>query len=84
MTRYILDACALIVVLADEPGVVVVERLFLRTDVEIVMNKLNLLEVYYNIYRRSGSKAANEVLDEVGRSPILVISERFPGHLGPP
>ena len=75
MTRYILDACALIVVLADEPGVEVIERLFLRTDAEIVMNKLNLLEVYYNIYRRSGSKAANEVLDEVGRGPIRVISE---------
>ena len=75
MTRYILDACALIVVLADEPGVEVIEQLFLRTDAEIVMNKLNLLEVYYDIYRRSGVAAANEVLYEIGRGPIRVLSE---------
>jgi len=73
--RYILDACALIAALTDEPGVEVIEPLFLRADAEIVMNRLNLLEVYYNIYRHAGAKAADEVLDEVGRSPIRVISE---------
>jgi len=75
MTRYILDACALIAALTDEPGVEVIESLFLRDDVEIVMNKLNLLEVYYDIYRRSGSMMADEMLDEIGRSPIRVIPE---------
>lgn len=75
MKRYILDACALIAALTDEPGVEVIEPLFLRADAEIVMNRLNLLEVYYNIYRHAGAKAADEVLDEVGRSPIRVISE---------
>jgi len=75
MTRYILDACALIAALTDEPGVEVIEPLFLRTDAEIVMNKLNLLEVYYNIYRYAGAKAADEVLDEITRSPIRVLSE---------
>ena len=75
MTRYILDACALIAALTDEPGAEAIKPLFLRDDVEIVMNKLNLLEVYYDIYRRSGSTVADEVLDEIGRSPIQIISE---------
>ena len=75
MTRYILDACALIAALTDEPGAKVIEPLFLRDDVKIVMNKLNLLEVYYDIYRRSGSAVADEVLDEIGHSPIQVIPE---------
>ena len=75
MRRYILDACALIAVLADEPGVELIEPLFHSADVEIVMNKLNLLEVYYNIYRSSGAKAADGVLDEIGRSQIQVLSE---------
>lgn len=75
MTRYVLDACALIAALTDEPGVEVIEPLFLRPDAEIVMNRLNLLEVYYNVYRCAGAKAADEVLEEVGRSPIRVLSE---------
>jgi len=75
MTRYILDACALIAALSDEPGVEMIEPLFLRADAEIAMNKLNLLEVYYHVYRRAGAKAADEVLAEIGRSPIRVLAE---------
>ena len=53
MTTYVLDACAMLAVLSNEPGADVVEEIYEKAasgDVVLAMNKLNLLEVYYTYY----------------------------------
>ena len=57
MSRYVLDACALIALLQDETGADKVAAVFnaaSKGEAEIVMHKINLLEVYYGVYRSRG------------------------------
>lgn len=52
-----LDACALLAIMHDEDGAGFVERILLRVRthrISVFMTKINLLEVFYDIYRRSG------------------------------
>ncbi|HCE46128.1 MAG TPA: VapC toxin family PIN domain ribonuclease [Lentisphaeria bacterium] len=72
---FVLDACALIAFLNDEPGAEKVEnllRLSVSEDTQLVMHKINLLEVYYDTYRVKGKKIADEMLKSVKRLPIVV------------
>jgi PIN domain nuclease of toxin-antitoxin system len=75
---FVLDACALIAFLNKEPGMDVVREILLRAledEVSITMNKLNLLEVYYDVYRRCGEGAATDMLEMVAGTPIDIIHE---------
>ena len=75
MKRYVFDACALIAFFNDEPGADVVEKLL--TDAthgkcDIVMNKYNLLEVYYGYLKANGEEFAENILSIVENSCIHV------------
>jgi len=70
----ILDACALIAYLTDEDGSNVVANC-LKDDANIVMHKLNLLEVYYGFYSEQGKKCADEILADVKKLNIEIIDE---------
>jgi predicted nucleic acid-binding protein len=76
---YILDACAIIASLKNEDGAEKVENIFISqkksNDIKIVMHKLNLLEVYYDVIKRCGETAAKNVLSEIKRNPIQIISQ---------
>jgi predicted nucleic acid-binding protein len=39
------------------------------------MNKINLLEVYYDDYRTHGSAAATAMIEKIRRTPITVVPE---------
>ncbi len=72
---YVLDACALIAFLNDEPGADRVERIFCESvsdNIQLLMHKINLLEIYYGTYRVKGKIIADEMLKSVKRLPILV------------
>jgi predicted nucleic acid-binding protein len=72
---YILDACALIAALTNEKGSDIVKNVFQKAadgKAEIVINKINLLEVYYNICREYGIIAAVNLLNEIKESPVTV------------
>ena len=76
MSRYILDACALIAVLNKEDGAEVVRDLIDRANdnsVSISMNVVNLLEVYYGIRRELGQELADKVLSSVRSNSIEII-----------
>ena len=78
MTPYVLDACALIAYINDEEGADLVSRLFDESELgeaRILMGKLNLLEVYYGIYRELGLNVADEVLAEIKTLPIEIVSD---------
>ena len=54
MNRYVLDACALLAMLRNEPGADKVAAAINEAntgDAEITMHKVNLLEVYYDLKR---------------------------------
>jgi len=78
MKRYVLDACALIALLQDEPGAEKVSTVFnaaYKGESDIVMHKANFLEVYYDAYRFRGKAQADLMLDEVKKSPIRINPE---------
>jgi predicted nucleic acid-binding protein len=74
---FLMDACALIAFLSDERGADKVEDVL--TDAKngkcrIYMNKINLLEVFYGIYREDGKEKAEEVLEKISHLPKKVIT----------
>ena len=74
--RFILDACALLSFIYDEPGCNVVQTTLERADIgqiDLYMNKLNLLEVYYDICRSKGIDVAEDYYNMVLESSIFLI-----------
>jgi len=78
MRLYVLDACALAAVLYGETGadnVAHVINAAERGEVLLTMNKLNLLEVYYDAYRSLGREWAAQMLMGLRKMPITVNSD---------
>jgi len=79
MTKtYVLDACAILAVLSDEPGADVVEEIYEKaasSEAILAMNKLNLLEVYYYLIREYGRERADRFYNEVKHLPIHIYKE---------
>jgi predicted nucleic acid-binding protein len=72
---FILDACALIAVLAMEKGADNIRKLFQKTidhQIVLMINKFNFLEVYYKIYRAYGKTAADNLFDTMTQMPIIM------------
>ena len=72
-----MDACALIAFLQDEDGAEAVTAILksaYNSMAEIRMNSINLLEVYYDIYRGAGKVKAVEELDMIKKLPIAIQS----------
>jgi len=72
---YVLDACALIAFLNDEEGAQLVEALLSEASVQnvhIVMNRVNLLEIYYGVYRDDGIQEANSVIERILNLPLTI------------
>jgi predicted nucleic acid-binding protein len=75
---YVLDACALVAFLADEDGADAVSSLLKQAksgDVAIRMHKINLLEVYYGIYREYGEEYADNKIEMITKLPITLDAE---------
>ena len=78
MSNYVLDACALLALLRNEPGADIVADALnaaVNGDAEIIMNKVNLLEVYYDLYRTLGKDKADEILSEIKKRPLTINAE---------
>ncbi len=74
---FILDACALIALLNNENGADKVVSVYNKAEhgeAQIIMNRINLLEVYYGFYHDKGEVYAGNVLDSITQS-IITISE---------
>ena len=75
MNLFILDACALLAVLAMEKGAENIRDLFQKTvdrQAILMMNKVNFLEVYYKIYRAYGKTEADNLLKTMEQMPITI------------
>jgi PIN domain nuclease of toxin-antitoxin system len=74
--KHLLDACALIAYLNDEEGAEKVEELLWQSDQRsgsLLMHEVNLLEVYYGVYRDEDEKLAEETYEKVINLPIRII-----------
>ena len=68
MEIFVLDACSLIAFFNDEEGADQVENLLRMAEekkVKLYMNKLNILEIYYGVYRDDGEKVAEETFHKI-------------------
>ena len=75
MNLFILDACALLAVLAMEKGAENIRDLFQKTvdhQALLIMNKFNLLEVYYKVYKAYGKTKADDLLKTMEQMPITI------------
>ena len=73
----VLDACALVALLKNENGADAVATAYkdAKDDkAKIIMNRVNLLEVFYGYYRDDGKNYAEKILSGVEQS-LISISE---------
>jgi len=78
MSNNILDACALLALLRNEQGADIVAAAINSTnngETVIIMHKVNLLEVYYDLYRTLGKEKAVEIMSEIKKRPITINAE---------
>ena len=78
MKQYVLDACALLALLQNEPGDDIVLSAFDAADAGaamLTMNKLTLLEVYYKIFRTQGKERADRTISEVKERQLEINHE---------
>ena len=74
---YILDACAVIAVLAGEKGAENVKKIIqdaIDGKIIVKINQVNLLEIYYHVCKIYNQEEANKVLDKIKEFPIEIIS----------
>jgi predicted nucleic acid-binding protein len=79
MSIFVLDACALIAYFAKENGAenvkAILKEAIDNTNTKIFMNKVNLLEVYYDVIKNYNKNEADKMLETVKEMPIEIIKE---------
>ncbi|MCL2387704.1 MAG: type II toxin-antitoxin system VapC family toxin [Defluviitaleaceae bacterium] len=75
MNTHVLDACALIALLSHENGADKVAAIYEDSRNKIIMNAVNLLEVYYDFYRTHGKATADEMVAHIEASAITIITQ---------
>lgn len=73
ITKYVIDACALIAFLQNESGGDKLGELFKVPENEFFMHSVNLTEVYYDGVYVSGEDKAQELFEKVAELPITII-----------
>jgi len=76
MKSYVLDACAILAFVLDENGAGKVERLLVQAHSKkclLFMNKINLLEIYYNIRREYDPDTFKEAYSRIIGLPIAIV-----------
>jgi len=75
MKRYVLDTCALIALLNEENGASKVASLYesaVSGEAKLIMNIINLTELYYGYYREDGATFAEQQLEAICQSAIEI------------
>jgi predicted nucleic acid-binding protein len=79
MNIFVLDACALIAYFAKENGAENVKSILKEAidnrKTKILMNKVNLLEVYYDVLKNYNEREADKMLETVREMPVKIVNE---------
>jgi PIN domain nuclease of toxin-antitoxin system len=73
ITKYVVDACALIAFLQNETGGDKLRELFKIPQNEFFMHSINLTEVYYDAVYVSGEEKAQELFEKIAELPITIL-----------
>ncbi|GAK56358.1 toxin-antitoxin system, toxin component, PIN family [Candidatus Vecturithrix granuli] len=74
--HYVMDACALLAFLNAEQGGDNVEALLRKANTPectLYMHKLNVLEIYYGVFRDVSPEKAEETLNTIHSLPITIV-----------
>ena len=72
---FILDACALLAITRNEKGADVVVDIYSKVrkgEAKLYLNRINLLEVYYDFYRYKGKDYADNFLKAIKHSEVQI------------
>jgi len=72
---FVLDACALLVAARNEEGANIVVDVYNKAangEIKLLLNRINLLEVYYDLYRYKGSNYADNFLNTIKQSDVKI------------
>ena len=72
---FILDACALLAAARNEKGADIVVGVYneaSKGEAKLFLNRINLLEVYYDFYRHKGKKYADDFVKTMKRSEVQI------------
>ena len=75
MRHYVLDACAVIAFINDEEGAEIIEKILLgavKKENKVIINKINLLEIYYNFAREYDSETLKEAYYRIISLPMEI------------
>ncbi len=73
ITKYVIDACALVAFFENESGAEKLRELFKMPENEFFMHSVNLTEVYYDAVYVSGEEKAQELFEKVVKLPITIL-----------
>jgi PIN domain nuclease of toxin-antitoxin system len=73
ITKYVIDACALIAFFQNETGGNKLSELFKVAENEFFMHSINLTEVYYDALYVSGEEKAQQLFEKVAELPITIL-----------
>ena len=73
ITKYVIDACALIAFFENESGAEKLRELFKMPENEFFMHSVNLTEVYYDAVYVAGEEKAQELFEKVVGLPITIL-----------
>ena len=75
-TTYVVDACALLAFLNDESGANMFDALLQQVKIgecTLFMHTLNVLEIYYGVFREDGQAKAEDVLAKILALPMTIV-----------
>ena len=75
MRHYVLDACAVIAFINDEEGAEIIEKILVgavKKENKVIINKINLLEIYYNFAREYNSETLKEAYYRIISLPMEI------------
>ena len=72
---FVLDACALLAIARNEKGADIVVDVYSKADkgdAKLFLNRINLLEVYYDFYRYKGKDYADNFAKSIKHSEVQI------------
>ena len=74
MSKFVLDACALLALIRGEHGADIVKNT-IGSDAKIYLHSVTTLEIYYNLAKELGIDSANVFFDWLRQTKIIIIYE---------
>jgi predicted nucleic acid-binding protein len=78
MKSYVLDACAIIALYAKEKNHEIIAQIYEEAasgKISLIMHRVNLLEVYYYVFKRESRANADKIFQNIQQSKIKLMDD---------